>query len=315
MRRLSPRKLGILSQQDLPTIGEGDDVTYDPKHLNSETVLSVRSDIPQPGKIPYSANENESVGFGGSDVAGVIDYRVAPALGEDTDAESSDAESVFQPHLENVLKNIKKAKATKKKKIPVPDVAGLIPTVIPQLRMDEVQGGDVLRTADNIRSGASVRLKVQPHVPRNTPPPSAQRLESSEALPEHSENSKPLQLSNGLSHDKAEEIVADQESSKNMISQVNPSGTAKLSGRSVVRHPAQSGSPANGGSNEMNGTEVRIMTASVDLGLVEDGALGSKRETPSRLEVVITSMPSAPPASLATSSETEVTDTEDRWFL
>ncbi|CAK8683347.1 unnamed protein product [Clavelina lepadiformis] len=313
LRSSQKNSLGFISQFEKEALAA----------LNSDDILSVKSPANQVGKIPYPVSEAEQIGFASSDVIGDMTLKVPLGpLAEDTDADDvSDVDSVFQPHLKNMLKTIKKAKANKKRK--VPELRGLVPTVVPKLRVEasekrdaELKGteGDRNKTTNEITANANF-LEINKQLPENTPPPTAEKaqnlfVEGSQqpGIREvtHSAGNtlnvvSPTRTNLKIVIDKANsQLILNQASSGSPISQRRRTPASKKENLEMVEPPPPE-----------NNTEIRIMTASVDLVAPsdddeKDGGMSDR----SRLEVVITSMPAAPPASIATSSEGEQTDVD-----
>lgn len=284
----APRRLGSVSQErwELPTVGEIDDTAYAPSSLNEDNFAPVSQSVPPVGRIPYPVNGAESTGLDTGEVLNTIDFRL---VGEEVDVESnSDAESVFQPHLENMLKTIKRAKAVKKRS-KVPEIRGLVPTVIPQLRIDE--SVPVLRVEGQNKSPEN--LQILPQLPDNTPPPTARKLEQESAQNLFVGSTK--KADQGISDLKKEnvKIVIDKLNSQVIVNNQQSPRNKELV-QSVVRTPEA--------ANRLNSADVMITTASVDLDLGEEQPGSS--DTPSRLEIVITavSSPQPPPNSVVSDS-------------
>ena len=291
---------------------------------SSEVVTLAEENFDYIGKLPDPVSGSEPMGLGTREILRSVNFKL-PANSvprEDLDQEEpSDIDSVFQEHLDNMLQTIKKAKSSSKKK--VPELRGLIPSVIPQVLVENTTQQENVSFTDEgakeIEKTTSSLLNVHKNLPKNSPPPTAGEMPPKE----------PLQsLSIPTKKTPNEELLSDS-----IVAVPDPSNlnvTERLSSQPVKDndHP-QPKTPHSVQSNRStslviptvvldeaphslaNNSEVRIMTASVDLIVPsgDDDAEGAITDH-SRLEVTITSMPVAPPSSIAESSDGSQPDIE-----
>lgn len=271
-----------------PIKGSFDTLNINPVGLTSATIMDVK---PSSSKSLYYISEDEFA--------------------------TSGTDGVLQSHLDTIYKSINKAKANRapdseqyQGKKPTPEIrvqnipvkTSTINTFPPKqeptryiidktpgnvlsLNIEQAKLGgliteakcgvtNVTKTPDESSNDTknNLLLKVRPNIPGNSPPPTASLLRARED-----------EVTSGESDDGINNI-------SDVIS-VN-----------VTTFPDRSPSP-----NTLNNTEIMLLTSSVDKN--DSNMKKSATSNKPRLEVVITSLPSAPPGSEANSSDYE-TDTD-----
>ena len=243
------------------------------------------------GRIPEPPSDTEPMGLGAKEILQTVNFKLPsnslPKQGFDQDT-SSEIDSLFQGHINNMLKTIKKAKANQKQKIP--ELRGLIPTIIPQAIVEndskEEENASKNEKLQTIQNEAQLNLlQISKNLPKNSPPPSA---------PKSTPDYKTLKTSH-LNTDK----ISDQLSLPLVVT-VDPPNLEK-----TIKHNQSANLEAQSQNNDVVSNEIRIMTSSVDLILPssDDEMSAGATTDRSRLEVVITSIPAAPPTYLATTSD------------
>ena len=264
------------------------------------------------GKMP-EISDSEAMSLGTKEILRSVNLKIPgnPFPNENPfEEQPSEIDSVFQGHLDNMLKTIKKAKASQKRK--VPELRGLLPTVIPQVLVENStlpENSSVNSINPDEKSGQLHvdHLGVLTNIPKNSPPPTARTAdgESSECSAGKNITASVVDV---IPPSNAKLIVDDTRTLSTPTTALDQLKTPKSvqSSRSV-KFALQN--PSHDDVAFANNNEVRIMTASVDLIVPssndDDPPEGGTTDR-SRLEVVITSMPVAPPASLATTSDDSV---------
>ena len=291
---------------------------------SSDVVNLAEENFDYIGKLPEPVSDQEPVGLGTREILRSVNFKL-PANSvskEDINQEEpSDIDSVFQEHLDNMLKTIKKSKVSSKKK--VPELRGLVPTVIPQVLVEDQNPEENVSSKIDERKKqyetSSHLLGVREILPKNSPPPTAGELTQPE------KNTQQSTISEAKTEDKKHsKLTADFEipttsieivtERRNSQPERNNDGSQPKTPHSVQSHRSTGLVVPTVVLEEAphslaNNSEVRVMTASVDLIVPssDDGMDGASTDR-SRLEVTITSMPVAPPASVATSSDGSIAD-------
>ncbi|XP_026693595.2 uncharacterized protein LOC108950144 isoform X2 [Ciona intestinalis] len=269
--------------------------------------ISTMMQMPDLGKLPQLSSEAygaASVGLAPDDVLKTINNRGSPSrdnryAGDDTAGES-DAESVMQQHIENVLKTIKRAKSRKQTK--VPELKGLTPTVIPQCRAAET-----VLFENNKNQSEHEGVETSPHnisllsikqsLPENTPPPTANnKARQVQVQPDESKRITPMNISADFNEN------TGRGSPYKM--RIQPPDNVK-----VVTDKSNSQLSVNT-SSKRNNTISNPQPDAAKVTVNLDGGSKDNNTPLTRLEVVIPSTPSAPPGSIA-STEYITTDAED----
>nr|XP_026693600.1 uncharacterized protein LOC108950144 isoform X2 [Ciona intestinalis] len=274
--------------------------------------ISTIMQMPDVGKLPQLSLEAygaASVGLAPDDVLKTINNRGSSSrdnryAGDDTAGES-DAESVMQQHIENVLKTIKRAKSRKKTK--VPELKGLTPTVTPQYRAAET-----ILFENNKNQSEHEWVETSPHnisllsikqsLPENTPPPTTNnKARQIQSQPDESKRITPVNISADFNENTGRGSpykmrIQPPENVKVVTDKSNSQLSVNTSSKrnNIISNP------------QPDAEKVTANSSCVDL----DGGSKDYNTPLTRLEVVIPSTPSAPPGSIA-STDYITTDAED----
>ena len=311
------------SRQKNDVLGSGKFEDPSLKLLSYDEVNLAENQFDYIGKIPEPVSGSEPLGLGPREILRSVNFKLpvnaTPRDEYDTE-EPSDINSVFQEHLDNMFKTIKRAKASNKRK--VPELRGLEPKIIPQVLLENTDQQESVASIENIQTEEPTTdlhpdfLNVRRNLPKNSPPPTATKQTSED---ETKTEGNPKMNGNISGH--IISVVAPADVKLVTEGQESKTSKNKTQAQPKTPHSVQSNRSVKllvptveDASNPfVNNSEVRILTASVDLIVpsVDDDEGDGAATDRSRLEVTITSMPVAPPASIATSADDSIEDDDE----